>query len=108
MYAYPHAGLTAPYSVTARIKKDTIIVTWKHTVKDEPIHGYYISVQEVSKDLKLGAPDFVHVKKDVRTVAIRGAKPKAVYEMKVRKGIRMYFKSLCTISTGYCIFRQGT
>lgn len=59
-----------------------MLVKWNHP-REEPIHGYYVSVQEILKKFRLDAPDFVHVEKNVLSVKIRGLKPAAIYEMKV-------------------------
>ena len=65
---------------------DSVQVKWKHSRemgRQEPTHGYYVTVQEVLKKLRLGAPDFVHVDSNVMSVMIKGLKPDATYEMKV-------------------------
>jgi len=62
-----------------------VTVRWKHQQKDDPSHGYYISVQEVLRGLRLGKPAFVHVKGSVRAASIRGLKPRALYEIKVKR-----------------------
>ena len=76
-------GLTAPYEVTGRVKKDYVFVKWEHQLEDEPVHGYYVSVQEIQQGLRLGTPDFVHVRSGTHAVDIRGLKPKSIYEIKV-------------------------
>ena len=83
--------LTAPFDVTWRVERAHVTVRWKHQQKNEPSHGYYISVQEVLRGLRLGKPDFVHVKGSVRAASIRGLKPRALYEMKVKR--RMHASS---------------
>lgn len=67
------------------LEKEHVIVKWKYRHKDEPSRGFYISVQVVQKGFKLGTPNFVHVKEGVRTATIRGLKPRAVYEIKVKR-----------------------
>ena len=67
------------------LEKEHVLVKWKHQHKDEPSRGYYVSVQEVQKGFKLGTPNFVHVKEGVRAAIIRGLKPRAVYEIKVKE-----------------------
>ena len=67
------------------IEKEHVTVKWKHQQKQDPSHGYYISAQEVLRGLRLGKPDFVHVKGDVRAASIRGLKPRALYEIKVKR-----------------------
>ena len=62
-----------------------MLVKWKHPRGEEPLHGYYVSVQEILKKLRLDAPDFVHVGKSVLSIKIKGLKPAATYEMKVDK-----------------------
>ena len=69
--------------MTWRVIRDRVSVKWEHQLEDEPVHGYYVSVQEVQKGLKLGTPDFVHVESGTHAVNIRGLKPKRIYEMKV-------------------------
>ena len=41
-------------------------------------------MQEILKKLRLDAPDFVHVDRNVMSVKIKGLKPSATYEMKVQ------------------------
>ncbi len=69
--------------MTYSIYTDSIEVRWRHSVRDEPSHGYYISVQEIRAGLKLAKPDFVHVEEGARSATIRGLKPYALYEIKV-------------------------
>ena len=62
-------------------------VKWKHPHGqdgEEPTHGYYLTIQEILKKLKLDAPDFVHVERNVMSVRIRGLKPASTYEIKAR------------------------
>lgn len=84
-YGCRFTGLTAPYDVSWSLEKEHVIVKWKHQHKDEPSRGYYVSVQEVQKGFKLGTPNFVHVKEGMRAAIIRGLKPRAVYEIKVKR-----------------------
>ena len=77
------SGLTEPYEVTWRVVRDYVLVKWEHQLEDEPVHGYYVSVQEIQKGLRLGTPDFVHVGSRTYAVDIRGLKPRKIYEMKV-------------------------
>ena len=68
-----------------RIQGDSVQVKWKHPHGEEPVHGYYVVVQEILKKLKLDAPDFVHVGRYVQSVNIKGLKPAATYEAKVEQ-----------------------
>ena len=45
-------------------------------------------MQEIQKKLRLDAPDFVHVDRNVMSVKIKGLKPAAAYEMKVQPEIK--------------------
>ena len=65
------------------IEGDSVLVKWKHSHGEEPAHGYYVAVQEILKKLRLDAPDFVHVGRNVLSVKIKGLKPAATYEIKV-------------------------
>lgn len=65
------------------IQGDSVLVKWKHPHGKEPLHGYYVAVQEILKKLQLDAPDFVHVGRNVLSAKIKGLKPAATYEMKV-------------------------
>ena len=67
------------------LEKEHVIVKWKYRHKDEPSRGFYVSVQVVQKGFKLGTPNFVYVKEGVRAATIRGLKPRAVYEIKVKR-----------------------
>ena len=67
-------------------------LTWKHSHGDEPIDGYYLSVQAVNAQNELQAPDFVHVTKGVRSADLQGLWPDATYKVKVR----VYFLFLNT------------
>ena len=82
------AALSAPSSVSFSIQGDSVLVKWKHPRGEEPTHGYYVIVQEIQKKLRLDAPDFVHVDRNVMSVKIKGLKPAAAYEMKVQPEIK--------------------
>lgn len=82
-------ALSPPSGVAASIQGDSVLVKWKQTVLqdgDKPTHGYYVTVQEILKKLILGAPDFVHVERNVMSARIRGLKPATAYEIKVTLG----------------------
>lgn len=81
------AALSAPSSVSFSIQGDSVLVKWKHLRGEEPTHGYYVIVQEILERLRLDAPDFVHVDRNVMSVKIKGLKPAAAYEMKVQPEI---------------------
>lgn len=85
------AALSAPSSVSFSIQGDSVLVKWKHThgAGEKPTHGYYVIVQEILKKLRLDAPDFVHVDRNVMSVKIKGLKPAAAYEIKVQPEIKM-------------------
>ena len=79
--------LSAPSGVTCSVQGDSVQVKWKHPHGqdgEEPTHGYYVTVQEILKKLRLDAPDFVHVERNVMSVRIRGLKPASTYEIKAR------------------------
>ena len=76
-------ALRAPHEVSYSIEGDSVLVKWKHSHGEEPVHGYYVAVQEIRKKLRLDAPDFVHVGRNILSVRIKGLKPAATYEMKV-------------------------
>ena len=61
-----------------------MLIQWSYSSTQEPVDGYYVSVQEVLNKKRLGSPDFVHIEPDVHTAEIQGLKPDAVYEMKVQ------------------------
>ena len=78
--------ISAPIKVNYSIEGDSVLVKWKHphgTGRKQPRHGYYVAVQEILKRTRLGAPDFVHVERNILSVNIKGLKPATVYEMKV-------------------------
>ena len=78
-------ALSAPSEVSYSIEGDSVLVKWKHSHGEEPLHGYYVAVQEILKKLRLDAPDFVHVGRNVLSVKIKGLKPAATYEIKVEQ-----------------------
>lgn len=80
-----NTGLCPPYAVNHSIVGDYVLIKWKHSHSKEPLHGYYVSVQEVLNKKRLGSPDFVYVEQDVHSTRIQGLKPDAVYEMKVQQ-----------------------
>ena len=76
--------LSPPYDLHWTINGACVHLSWKHSHGDEPIDGYYLSVQAVNAQNELQAPDFVHVAKGVRSADLQGLWPDAKYKVKVR------------------------
>ncbi len=88
-YYLPLVGLTLspPYNLHWTINGASVRLTWKHSHGDEPLDGYYVSVQTQNSQKKLQAPDFVHVPEGVHSTDLQGLWPDATYKVKVGHSI---------------------
>ncbi len=76
--------LSPPRDLRWSIEGASVRLSWRHSLIDEPINGYYIAVQVRNSRNKFQAPDFVHVSRGIHATTLQGLWPNSVYKVKVR------------------------
>ncbi len=76
--------MSPPRDLEWNISGANVHLSWQHSLTDEPVNGYYISVQVQNAQNEFQAPDFVHIPPGEQETLLQGLWPNSVYRVKVR------------------------